>query len=135
MSPEWGQLVFGLIFLGFAVGCWALMEREVRYWTKTSGTVVDNERRSSVSSGSTGSRTMYYAVVEFAEADGRHHKTVSTYGLRQPPAVGAVVPIRYDPADPGRMTTAPNWFRWAFSYGFGAIGLGFFIAGLVQLIA
>lgn len=135
MSPEWGQVVFGLIFLGFAAGCWAMMEREVRHWTKAGGTVVDNERRSSVSSGSTGSRTMYFAVVEFDALDGQHRRSVSTYGLRQPPLVGAAVPIRCDPADPGRMTTAPNWFRWARSYGFGAIGPGFFIAGIVQLIA
>jgi hypothetical protein len=134
MSPEWGQLVFGLIFLGVGVGCWAMMEKEVRYWTRSTGTVVDMVKRSSMSSSS-GSRTMHYAVVEFEASDGRQHRATSTYGLRHPPATGAVLPIRYDPADPSRVTTAPNWFRWAFSYGFGAVGLGFAVAGAVQLAA
>jgi hypothetical protein len=133
MSPEWGQVVFGLIFLGFAVGCWAMMERDVRHWTKGAGTVVDHEKRRSIKASSSGSRTMYYAVVAFDAADGRNHRATSTYGLRQPPPVGATVPLRYDPADPSRTTTAPNWLRWAFSYGFGAIGLGFLVAGLVQV--
>ncbi len=135
MSPEWGQLVFGLIFLGFGIGCWAMMERDVRHWIKSAGAVVDHEKRSSVKASSSGSRTMYYAVVEFDTPDGQRHRATSTYGLRQPPPVGTTVPIRYDPADPSKATTAPNWFRWAFSYGFGAIGVGFAVAGLVQVAA
>ncbi|MEQ8700464.1 MAG: DUF3592 domain-containing protein [Bauldia litoralis] len=133
MSNEWGLVVLGVIFLGFAIGCWAMMEKDVRHWIKSTGTVVDMVERSSISSSS-GSRTMHFAVVEFETPDGQRHRATSTYGLRQPPALGAVLPIRYDAADTSRATTAPNWFRWAFSYGFGVVGLVFLVGGVAQMV-
>lgn len=66
-------------------------------------------------------------VVEFNTPDGTRHEFRSRIGSSDPFAVGATVPVRYNPADPTD-ATIDTWFRL---WGFPLIFLG---AGLIEIV-
>lgn len=77
------------------------------------------------SSGST--RPTRAEIVEFNTPDGARHEFRSRIGSSDPFAVGASVPVRYNPADPTD-ATIDTWFR---VWGFPLIFLG---AGLIEIV-
>lgn len=65
-------------------------------------------------------------IVEFNTPDGTRHEFRSKIGSSDPFAVGAAVPVRYNPADPTD-ATIDTWFRlWGFP-------LIFLAAGFIEL--
>lgn len=66
-------------------------------------------------------------IVEFSTPDGTRHEFRSKIGSSDPFAVGATVPVRYNPADPTD-ATIDTWFRlWGFP-------LIFLAAGLIEIV-
>src|SRR5688572_16532775 len=58
----------------------------------------------------------YFSVIRFRDASDVEHEIRGSSGLRQPPEVGAAVPITYDPASPTNAwitgTAAPWVLPW-----------------------
>jgi len=83
------------------------------------------------SSGST--RPTHAEIVEFNMPDGARYEFRSRIGSSDPFAVGASVPVRYNPADP---TDATTWFRlWGFPLIFLGVGLIEIVVGIGFLAA
>ena len=92
-----------------------------------TGTVVGHVASSSSEGGYT-----YQPQVRFTAADGRTFDFVDGMGSSPPrPPQGAVVPVRYDPQNPGKARIASGFRLWFVPILLGGMGLIFFIAGVI----
>jgi hypothetical protein len=96
-----------------------------------SGTVVAHDGGGvsvRVGGGSRSQRASYAEVVSFTDASGALHEFKSRIATSDPFAVGASVPVRYDPGNPAD-ATIDTWFRlWGFPLIF--VGAGVLMAVL-----
>lgn len=79
--------------------------------------------------GSRKNRVTYRAVVEYADSEGVTHQMTNKAG-DEPPYVGEVVQVSYDPADPTRahnLTTGKGSANWP-------LGTGIFIIGFSVVV-
>ncbi|MFB7655213.1 MULTISPECIES: DUF3592 domain-containing protein [unclassified Streptomyces] len=90
-------LAAGLVAIGAGIHEAVVQHRLRREGTLAEGMVVDHSR----STGPRGEGVSYTAVVEFTDAQGRHHRFRSrTSGVKHLP-VGGRTPVRYLPGTPG----------------------------------
>jgi hypothetical protein len=140
-------IVIGMIVMGFglAVGSGVVLWR-TKVWIETSvsatGTVT--AQASSISGGrrlsnpqgggvSASKRPSRAEIVEFQTADGTRIEFRSKISSSDPFAVGATVPVRYNPADPAD-ATIDTWFRlWGFPLIFLAVGVLEMCVGIIFL--
>jgi hypothetical protein len=121
-------IIFGLVFAGVGIYGIVSSRRLWRRGVRTTGSVVDLERR--VDPGA-GPGVVYFPVLEFSTADGEQMRAVSkTSG--QPP-VGKQVPILYDPANPGvaEINTFMGRGTWLAVLA-AAVGLALIVGGIMH---
>jgi hypothetical protein len=119
---------FGLIGLGLLVGAF-FSYRSTAAWLETSvaatGTVIGYERRTD----SEGALT-YFPVITFTPANGDEVEfTSSTGGSTRGYAIGASVPLRYNPALPFDAAIDTPLDLWIAAGVLGFLGLAFTLVG------
>ncbi|MEY2796098.1 MAG: hypothetical protein RIR10_1814 [Planctomycetota bacterium] len=139
-------IVIGMIVMGFglSVGSGIVVWR-TKTWLETSVTTTGTVTAQSMQmqrSGPVGapgrntsasSRPTRAEVVEFTAADGTRIEFRSKISSSDPFAVGATVPVRYNPADPAD-ATIDTWFRlWGFPLIFLAVGVLEMCVGIIFL--
>jgi hypothetical protein len=139
-------IVIGMIVMGFGlcVGSGIFLWR-TKVWMETSvsatGTVtaqsMSMQRGGSVGAPgrntSASSRPTRAEVVAFTAADGTRVEFRSKISSSDPFAVGATVPVRYNPADPTD-ASIDTWFRlWGFPLIFLAVGVLEMCVGMIFL--
>lgn len=118
----WQQHALGMVFLAFAVGfgLWARAEFASRRWPTAIATVRSHQQQL-ISHGSA-----VYVRGTFT-VEGRTHSFTHTWGRDESregrwvppadlPAVGATVPVQYNPANPSEVELGPPppWFNRVF---------------------
>jgi hypothetical protein len=92
----------GVVFIGIAfaaAGIYGMVynRRLQRRGARTTGSIVDVERRFDPSPGA---GTIYHPVLEFRTADGAQVRAVASEGSSALPTIGKQVPVLYDPGNP-----------------------------------
>lgn len=139
-------IVIGMIVMGFGlcVGSGIFLWR-TKVWMETSVSATGTVTAQSMSmqrggpvgaprrNTSASSRPTRAEVVEFTAADGTRVEFRSKISSSDPFAVGATVPVRYNPADPTD-ASIDTWFRlWGFPLIFLAVGVLEMCVGVIFL--
>ncbi len=107
-------------FLG--IGGWLVSRtmRQLRFWPKTTATIV----RYWISRNSEGQR-FYQPVMRFRANEGNASVAISSVGLwRRPWAAGTTVIVRYNPANPRQAQVACFGQLWGLPLTFVGMGVG-----------
>jgi hypothetical protein len=121
-------IIAGLVFAGVGIYGVVTNRRLWRRGVRTTGSVVDLERRVNPDPKV---GVVYFPVLAFRTSDGEQMRAVSrTSG--QPP-VGKEVPILYDPANPGvaEINTLMGRATWLPALA-AAVGLALILYGIVR---
>lgn len=73
----------------------------------------------------------YYSVIRFRGRTGGEHELRGSTGLQEPPPVGEVVPITYDPAYPSNAWVTGTASPWVIPWFLLVLGVAVVIGGLV----
>ena len=130
--PRWLPWIFPLVGLGLLAGAGLAVAMELSFRrgaVETEGRIVQMIPRS----GTDGHRSRTWTpVFAFRLPDGKEMRVVAGYSSSPPCcAVGEVVRVRYDPADPSRAQMAGFVASWLVAAILGGIGLVFLLVGLL----
>lgn len=72
----------------------------------------------------------YYSVIRFRGQSNAEHELRGSSGLREPPAVGEMVPITYDPAYPSNAWVTGSASPWVIPWFVLILGVAVVVGGL-----
>lgn len=129
----WMFVAFGVFFT--ALSAW-IIQREMRgrHWRAVEGRVVDHHGRASRNYDTGGTTILYAAEIEYRLPGLPPARFVDGTASSNPPPVGSIVQLRYNPDDHDQMMVWAPLRRAAFYGIFLAMGLIFIACGIFAML-
>lgn len=130
MNGPWDEitLAVGTVLIGLGIAAVRQTRRFIARCLTTEGTIVGYTTSVDSDSG----QTYYYPVTRFVDPSGTAHEIGGPHGAQEPPPIGTVESITYDPSYPTNAWVTGTSGPWAIPWLVLIIGFGAIVGGVVM---